>query len=95
MQNKPNFLDAQMNVKSFHTVDYENKSNWTFGENKPNQTQFQTGHLFIDPMLPLYKVGSNPTIGCEFFVLRNKSAQQMSFRFRRLLSKSYRFGPIR
>ncbi len=25
-----------MNVKSFHTVDYENKSNWTLGENKPN-----------------------------------------------------------
>jgi len=36
MQNKPNLLDAQMNVKSFHTVDYENKSNWKLGENKPN-----------------------------------------------------------
>ncbi len=35
MQNKANFLDALMNVKSFHTVDYENKSNWTLGENKP------------------------------------------------------------
>jgi hypothetical protein len=42
-QNKPNtkpikanLLDAQMNVKSFHTVEYENKSNWTLGENKPN-----------------------------------------------------------
>ena len=29
-----------MNIKSFNTVDYENKSNWTLGENKPNQTQF-------------------------------------------------------
>ena len=37
--NKANLLDAQMNVKSFHTVDYENKSNWTLGENKPKQTQ--------------------------------------------------------
>jgi hypothetical protein len=36
MQNKPNFLDTQMNVKSFHTVDYENIANWTLGENKPN-----------------------------------------------------------
>jgi len=26
----------QMNVKSFHTVAYENKSNWTLGENEPN-----------------------------------------------------------
>jgi hypothetical protein len=47
-QNKPNtkpikanLLDAQMNVKSFHTVEYKNKSNWTLGGNKPNQTQFQ------------------------------------------------------
>ncbi len=36
MQNKPNFRNAQMNVTSFYTVDYENKSNWKLGENKPN-----------------------------------------------------------
>ena len=40
MQNKPNLLDAQMNVSSILTTDYENKSNWTLGENKPNQSQF-------------------------------------------------------
>ncbi|MHC4462111.1 MAG: hypothetical protein ACYS30_11885 [Planctomycetota bacterium] len=43
MQNKPNFLESQMNVTVDITVDYENKHNWTLGENKPNQTQFQTG----------------------------------------------------
>ena len=36
MQNKPNFKDAQMNVNSLITTDYENKSNWTLGQNKPN-----------------------------------------------------------
>ena len=36
MQNKPNFLKDQMNVSFFNTKDYENKSNWTLGENKPN-----------------------------------------------------------
>jgi len=36
MQNKPNLLDAQMNVISILTTDYENKYNWTLGENKPN-----------------------------------------------------------
>jgi len=36
MQNKPNLLNARMNVTSFYTVDYENKSNWKLGENKPN-----------------------------------------------------------
>jgi hypothetical protein len=30
-----------MNVKSIHTVDYKNKSNWTLGENKPKQSQYK------------------------------------------------------
>ena len=36
MQNKPNFLDAQMNVTSLITVEYENIANSKLGENKPN-----------------------------------------------------------
>ncbi|GAJ17893.1 unnamed protein product [marine sediment metagenome] len=36
MQNKANFRKSQVNVKSIHTVAYENKSNWTLGKNKPN-----------------------------------------------------------
>jgi len=40
MQNKPNLLDAQMNVSIFSKKAYENKHDWTLGENKPNQTQF-------------------------------------------------------
>jgi len=41
MQNKPNFRKSQMNVNIFSTRAYGNKSNWTLGQNKPNQTQFQ------------------------------------------------------
>ena len=66
MQNKPNFKDAQMNVKSLLTMNYENKRDWTLGENKPNpsglrcllrscrtdQTQFQTGHELDNRMKP-------------------------------------------
>ncbi len=36
MQNKPNFRKSQMNVKSYNTMDYENKRDWTIGQNKPN-----------------------------------------------------------
>ena len=36
MQNKPNFQDAQMNVSIYLQTAYENKSNWTLGQNKPN-----------------------------------------------------------
>ncbi len=42
IQNKPNFQKSQMNVKSIHTVAYENKSNWTLGENKPNSKPIQS-----------------------------------------------------
>ncbi len=36
MQNKPNFRKAQMNANVFSTMNYENKYNWTIGQNKPN-----------------------------------------------------------
>ncbi len=36
MQNKANFQKSQMNVSIFSQKAYENKSNWTLGENKPN-----------------------------------------------------------
>jgi hypothetical protein len=46
MQNEPNFGKAQMNVNLYNTTDYEEKSDWTLGENepktnpiKPNQSQ--------------------------------------------------------
>jgi len=35
MQNKPNLLDAQMNLSIFLKMVYEYKYNWTLGENKP------------------------------------------------------------
>jgi len=36
MQNKPNFQKSQMNVSIYLQTAYENKRNWTLGENKPN-----------------------------------------------------------
>ncbi len=36
MQNKPNFQKSQMNANPYNTTNYEDKSNWTLGENKPN-----------------------------------------------------------
>ena len=39
IQNKPNFLDPQMNVSSVKTKYYENLPLRRRGENKPNQTQ--------------------------------------------------------
>ncbi len=35
MQNEPNFTDVRMNVNKVLTKEYENKTNWTLGENEP------------------------------------------------------------
>ena len=36
MQNEPNFKKTKTNVTSAKIKDYENKPNWTLGENEPN-----------------------------------------------------------
>jgi len=45
MQNKPNLLNAQMNVTSVKTMNYEQITMNNANKNKPNQSQFQTGAL--------------------------------------------------
>jgi hypothetical protein len=39
LQNKANFRKSQIGIKLNMTRDYDKKSNRTFGENKPNQSQ--------------------------------------------------------
>jgi len=41
MQNKPNLLDARMNLSSVRTTNYEQITMNNANKNKPNQTQFQ------------------------------------------------------
>jgi hypothetical protein len=43
MQNKANLGKSQMNVNLIMTREYEKKSNRTFGENKPKQSQSRIG----------------------------------------------------
>jgi hypothetical protein len=49
MQNEPNFRKSQMNVNLYITRDYENKHNWTLGENEPNSNPIQTQSNPIKP----------------------------------------------
>jgi hypothetical protein len=58
-----------MNVTSLITVDYENKSNWTLGENKPNskpikaktnpiQTQYEPNQTQFQRLkIKMFKIG--------------------------------------
>jgi hypothetical protein len=48
MQNKPNLPDAQMNVTAVITMNNELRTMNYFVQNKPNQTQFQTGYLLVN-----------------------------------------------
>ncbi len=42
MQNKPNLLDAQMNVNPYNTKEYNNETAFRRGKNKPNSNPIQT-----------------------------------------------------
>ncbi len=45
MQNKPNFRKSQMNVNPYITTDYENISDWTLGQSKPNSNPIKPNLL--------------------------------------------------
>jgi len=59
MQNKPNFKDTQMNVSLDITKEYENKRNWTLGQNKPNSNP-------IKPNLRKAKMNVNLTLTKDY-----------------------------
>jgi len=59
MQNKPNLLDAQMNVNKVLTEDYENVRLHRRRKNKPNQTQ---------PVVSLSNLFQTKCTLCEFFL---------------------------
>jgi hypothetical protein len=64
MQNKANLLDALMNVTSLITVEYENISNWTLGENKPNTNPIKANSKPIQSQFKAnqsqFKANTNP-----------------------------------
>ncbi len=59
LTNKANFKKNQVNVTSLITVAYENKSNWTLGENKPNSNPIKANKM---PKQTQYK--ANQTQSC-------------------------------
>ncbi len=59
MQNKPNFQKSQMNVSIFLQMVYENISDWTLGQNKPNSNP-------IKPNLQKAKMNANLTLAKDY-----------------------------
>ncbi len=55
MQNKPNFRKSQMNVSIFSQKEYENLSDWTIGESKPNsnpiKANFQKAQMNVNSLI--------------------------------------------
>ncbi len=71
LTNKPNFQKSQMNVSIYLQTAYENKRDWTLGENKPNSNP-------IKPNLRKVKMNVNLTLtkdyrkNDDFAVRKNK-----------------------
>ncbi|MFH1883033.1 MAG: hypothetical protein ABIL62_10030 [Planctomycetota bacterium] len=69
MQNKPNFQKPKINVYSLVTMDYENISDWTLGENKPNSNP-------IKPCPERSRMGQFPKDPNECKLTYNKGLQK-------------------
>ncbi len=69
MQNKPNLPDAQMNVNTVITKNYENDNTFRLPENKPNtkpiQTQFPKSQKWTKTYLPQRFMKKNADRGYE------------------------------
>ena len=61
MQNKPDFPDAQMNISSVLTKDYENVPLHRHRQNKPNQTQFKPNQSQSNPIQTQFPQRKNET----------------------------------
>ncbi len=56
MQNKPNFQKSQMNLNPYNRTAYENKRNWTIGQNKPNSNPIKPNCLKAKMNVNLYVI---------------------------------------
>ena len=62
MQNKANFRKSQMNVNTAIAMDYENISDWTLGENKPNTKPIKANTNPTCRGVASGEAGSNPIL---------------------------------
>ena len=64
MQNKPNFIKAQMNANKVLTRDYENETLGEHGKNKPNSNPIRTRS---GAQIPTGKLLGIPKPGTNFY----------------------------
>jgi len=63
IENKPNFQKSQMNVSILLQMDYENKRDWTIGQNKPNSKPIQSQS---NPICRMPKMGVNSILTKDY-----------------------------
>ena len=64
MQNEPNLPKAQMNVNKVLIKDYEDKTNWTLGENEPktnpNEPNFKKAEMNVTSIITVGYKNKSP-----------------------------------
>ena len=94
MQNKANFKKSQVDVTPIIIMDYEEKSNWTLGENKPNSNPIKANLHFTaeNTEYAEKKVISVSDCSIEKYALYHISP--CSLRTRRLMKNKAKTNPI-
>jgi len=72
-------LKSQINVNPYNTSDYENKSNWTLGENKPNSNPIKPNFKILSPKQREEKKASGklPKKQFYFFIVAKRPKQAL------------------
>ncbi len=85
MQNKANFRKSQVNVRPLVIMNYERKSNWTFGENKPNSKPIKANLHFTAENTEYAEKKDISVSGCSIDKYALYHISPCSLRTRRLM----------
>jgi hypothetical protein len=91
MQNEANFRKSQMNVNLYNTMDYEEKSDWTPGENEPKTNPIKANlHFTAENTRHGARLGKGPSRSQGACLSRHGRAMTGRSRTENLATKTQR-----
>ncbi|MHC4189036.1 MAG: hypothetical protein ACYTBX_17690 [Planctomycetota bacterium] len=88
------FPKSQVNVNLYNTMDYENKSNWTLGENKPNSNPNKANLHFTAENTEYAEKKDISVSNCSIDKYALYAISPCSLRTRRLMKNKANSKPI-
>ncbi len=95
MKNEPNFRKSQVNVNLYNTTNYEEKSDWTLGENEPKTNPIKPNLYFTAENTEYAEKKDISVSDCSIEKYALYAISPCSLRTRRLMKNKAKTNPIR